>query len=306
MLTAPPQPADEQAVATIAAAIRRWEGEGDADYPDHEGTGRGYWGGAVEHTKPAKLVAVLSHSYTPHSSAPRASARPHSPARTPRSKSRLRVPAVPVDANSPNARRAQFSRGSSGSRGATASSANFLLKLPGASSTRTRRRRSRASASTRFSRAGRTSTRRSTLTPPLRKPCSQCSTSKAARLTPRSPWLSLTVRLAGTPTCLTLWPKLAITVLPRVRCPMPSSALPAPPDAEFSATRCAQLTWQWLSCGIAASAPRTTLTSLRALSSRSPTSRQTSSPAHRRQVCALGILCHVLLPPAPPSAFDLA
>ena len=71
MLTAPPQPADEQAVATIAAAIRRWEGEGDADYPDHEGTGRGYWGGAVEHTKPSKLVAVLSHSYTPHSSAPR-------------------------------------------------------------------------------------------------------------------------------------------------------------------------------------------------------------------------------------------
>lgn len=132
MLTAPPQPADEQAVATIAAAIRRWEGEGDADYPDHEGTGRGYWGGAVEHTKPSKLVAVLSHSYTPHSSAP-----PSAPpllARIPRGPKAacLRVPAVPVDANPPNSRRAQFARGSSGSRGATASSVNFLLPPPSA------------------------------------------------------------------------------------------------------------------------------------------------------------------------------
>ena len=73
ILTSPPQPADEQQASFIAAAIHRWESEDDADYPDYVPEGSehdfgGYWlRRIVEHFKPAKLVAVLSHSYTPKS-----------------------------------------------------------------------------------------------------------------------------------------------------------------------------------------------------------------------------------------------
>tara|TARA_B110001452_G_scaffold266016_1_gene271871 strand:+ start:899 stop:1996 length:1098 start_codon:yes stop_codon:yes gene_type:complete len=70
ILTSPPQPVDEQQASFIAAAIRRWESEEDADYPDYVPEGSrygGYWNRNTEHFKPAKLVAVLSHQYTPHS-----------------------------------------------------------------------------------------------------------------------------------------------------------------------------------------------------------------------------------------------
>lgn len=69
ILTAPPQPSDETVVAQIAAALNMWAKETDDAYPDYKVENRnnaGYrWGGDHEHSKPIKLVAVLSHSYTP-------------------------------------------------------------------------------------------------------------------------------------------------------------------------------------------------------------------------------------------------
>ena len=70
-LTAPPQPADETAVATIASAIKKWVNETVDDYPDKLAEDRAHahyrWGGDVSHAKPHKFVAMLSHSYTPQS-----------------------------------------------------------------------------------------------------------------------------------------------------------------------------------------------------------------------------------------------
>ena len=69
VLAQPPQPVDEAAVAKIAAAMKLWESEGDSSYPDMRVANRQYadspWGGDEIHEKPLKLVAILSHSYTP-------------------------------------------------------------------------------------------------------------------------------------------------------------------------------------------------------------------------------------------------